>query len=159
MYKSVRELRKMGVISVKIRGSVKEFDIVEELRIDPENLDDLFRNHSEQFAFWRLLYEQMKTRWRNAVDILQQQEDLYYIRYREDFRDKSEQYSDKTLMAFIRQTRELDISRKEVRDCEKDMEMVKAVVDAFEHRKTCIMQLGAKRRDDDRLLIRNRKEQ
>jgi hypothetical protein len=127
--------------SLEIDG--QEFNLSEEMELRRENIEETYETHSESFAYWRTLLAKSRNR-RRILD--KEYNQVYAVRYRQWY-SKCENDGRTPTVDLVAN---LTLMDKQVLSAESDLEgaqeeheILQSIVDMFEHKKVCIMGLGA----------------
>ena len=135
-----------SIESITIDG--EKFDLSEELRVDIEDLDEIYSHQAEQSAYWNYQLARAKERLRELEDEYDQ---IYSVRYRQYY-SKCENEDRTPTVPLVQSLTTMDKmvleARENVRNIEAEVDILKMVSKAFDDRKTCVMGLGAKYRSE-----------
>jgi len=149
---SLKTLKKIRYLKI----GKKEYDLLEIVGIDEDNLDIEFRDHPETVLFWFRLKAREAAHLRRLEDDLETVRRVRFKQYWELYESErgTSSFSDSLIWAEVHNDDEVAKARKEVRLAKTKFEAVKAVCDAMEHRKSSLINLGALQRRDEELSIR-----
>lgn len=136
----------------------REYDLLMEIRIDKEDLDKMFTEHPEKTLFWGRLRARENARLRRLEDELQELEKIRFRQFWELYDAKGVQFSDSLVWSEVRTENTVVEKRKEVRRAKAKSEALKSVCDAFEHRKSSLINLGAMYRKEREQISTRRRE-
>lgn len=140
---------------ITVKG--KEYDLFDEIGITDE-LDVIFKEHSEKMLFWGRLLTVERGRQRKLEDELKHVEADMFTNYWDGLENTDRNFSDTLVWAYVNSCDDVSEKRKEVRLARKKVEDLKVVCDAFEHRRSSLMQLGALHRRESETLSTRRKD-
>ena len=147
--------RVKDIASITIRG--RTYDLDDELRINPDDLQTEFLDQPRKAAFWGALH-------RRELAVLREKEETAEMLKQRFFKeiwdalvaDGSKPY-DSYVWSLVYVEEMVANARKEVRERKAVVEALRNVVEAFEHRKSSLINLGASsRRENESLTIRKR---
>lgn len=124
----------------------RKYDLLEEVGIEEDKLDKIFMEHSERSAFWSVLRSNVRSKLRKLEDELKELEGEKFVAYWDYMVDQNRHFSDSYVRAHMNMDPTIVEKRKEVRIVQRTWEVLCAVCDAMEHRRSCLMQIGSRQR-------------
>jgi len=149
--------RVKDIASIVIRGRAYVLD--DELRIDRDDLEAAFLEQPLKVAFWGGLHRRELALLREREEACESVRHLYFRQVWEELEARGAKPYDALVWSIVHNADEPARARKEVREQKRTVEALRNVVDALEHRKSSLINLGASsRRENEALTIRKRSE-
>lgn len=154
LLKALKDIR-----TITIRN--KAYDLLKIFQIDTNNLSRVFSEHAELAAFWLRMRSRELARLRKYEDALKNLEDEMFISYWNYFTEKNTPFSDSLIRSYVGSDEKVLLKRKEVQGIRRVYNDLDAVCTALEHRKMCLVQVGAQVRHDyensDSIVLKKRR--
>jgi hypothetical protein len=146
--------RVKDLASITVRG--RDYDLAEELRIDPDDLQTAFLEQAEKYAFWARLHRRELAVLREKEEAAESTRQLYFRQVWEELENRGTKPYDALVWSIVYNADEPAEARREVRRLKRIVEDLRSVVDALEHRKSSLINLGASSRRENEVLTVNK---
>lgn len=135
-------------IKIEIEGKAIDRDINQDLRIDPENLDEALVKQPALFAYYASLTQQTNLLLAKARFDYDKKMAEHLREAREELSGSHVRVTDKQLQAVIDTQPVILAAKKRVLELEHQSQLMWAIVKALEHKRECLMQLCNNRRKE-----------